>query len=493
MTGSAYARLETRFRRFGRLRDIRGLLAWDQRVMMPPGTSALRADHLAELEVMAQEILQAPDLPDLLANAEAEAGRAGGADPWRDANLREMRRAWQQANAVPADLLVARARAQAAGEMAWRGARAENRFADFVAPLQAVIAVTRDWGDALAAPLGCDRYDALLDQYEPGASRAAIAPLFADLAAFIPEVLPRILERQAAAPPPHPQAEVAVDRQAVAGRGLAAFLGFDFDRGRLDESLHPFTSGAGGDTRITTRYLAANPLSGLLAVAHETGHALYEDGLPAAWRVQPVGRARGMVLHESQSLLCERQVMRAPRTLDWLAGHLAATFGADPAWEAANLYRLATRVRPSLIRVEADEVTYPLHILLRTELEQALLSGDLPAGDLPAAWAERMQALLGIAVPSDRDGCLQDIHWSTGSFGYFPTYTLGALAGAQLHEAALRDLGADAGHRAVLGWMREKVHRAASSGTTDAILLAATGAPLGTAAFERHIRASYLS
>lgn len=493
MIAGAYGSLEARFRRVGRLKDVRQLLGWDQRVMMPAGASALRADHLAELEVMAQDILLAPDLPDLLAAAEAAFEQAGAPDPWQRANLREMRRAVQQAKAVPADLLIARARALAAGEMAWRTARAENCFAAFVAPLQRVIAVTRDLADALAVPLGCGRYDALLDQYEPGATRAAIDPLFADLAAFIPAILPDIQARQAAAPAPRPQAVVPTDRQAEAGRALAAYLGFDFHRGRLDESLHPFTSGAGGDTRITTRYWPSNPLSGLLAVAHETGHALYEAGLPADWRAQPVGRARGMVLHESQSLLCERQIMRAPRTLAWLADLLAGTFGPDPAWQAGNLRRLAMQVRPSLIRVEADEVTYPLHILLRTELEQALLSGDLPAADLPGAWADRMRELLDIAVPTDRDGCLQDIHWSTGSFGYFPTYTLGALAGAQLHEAALRELPPDADHAAVLGWMADKVHRMASSAATDPILLAATGAPLGTDAFKRHIRASYLS
>ena len=495
--GPAGRALAARFRRIARLRQVERVLGWDQRVMMPPGAAALRGDQLAELELMRQDILVAPDMGDLLDAAEAEAAAAGAPDPWWQANLREMRRMCRQAGAVPADLLVAKARAVAAGEMAWRAARAEDRFDAMAGPLRAVIDAVRDWADALAAAQGCSRYDALLDQYDPGAKAAAILPLFADLAETIGEVLPEILERQAAAPPAGPPPSVPTARQAEAARALAAYLGFDFRHGRLDESLHPFTSGSLGDVRITTRFDTEDPLSGLLAVAHETGHALYEAGLPAAWRDQPAGRARGMILHESQSLLCERQLMRLPGLLSWLAAELAGRFGAAPAWSAANLQRLATRVAPGLIRVEADEVTYPLHILLRTELEQALLSGDLPVDDLPGAWAERMHDLLGVTVPDDRRGCLQDIHWPSGAFGYFPTYTLGALAAVQLFEAAAGaqggDAGGDADHESILAWMGRNVHGAASSGDTDGILQAATGAPLGSAAFKRHIRATYLT
>lgn len=489
MTVAAYARLEERFRRLGRLREIARLLSWDQRVTMPPGSAGLRAEQLAELDLAVQEMLLAPDMPALLAEAAEDAGLT----PWQRANLAEMERLCRQARAVPPDLLAERARAQSAAEMAWRSARRDDRFADFVAPLERVLAVTRDYAAALAAPAGLHPYDALLDQFEPGASRAAIAPLFADLAEFIPAVLPEILERQARAAPPVPPPATPVAAQAAAGRALAALLGFDFERGRLDESLHPFTGGTPGDIRITARYDQADPLSGLLAVAHETGHALYEAGLPEAWRSQPVGRARGMVLHESQSLLCERQVFRAPAFLQHLAALLPVHLGAHRAWSAENLQALTMRVAPGLIRVDADEVTYPLHILLRTELEQALLSGDLPVADLPAAWNEGMARLLGLAVPDDRRGCLQDIHWSVGHFGYFPTYTLGALAAAQLHEAALAELGGAPGHAALLDWMRRKVHALASSDSTAGILRAATGAELGTAAFRRHIRARYLA
>jgi len=489
----AYTILEDRFRRIGRLREIGGLLAWDQRVMMPDGASDLRAEHLAELDLVAQDILRADDIPDLL----AEAGQSDGLDGWQRANLEAMRRLSRHARAVPPALLEARTKAAAVAEMAWRTARRDNRFGDFAGPLERMLAVTRDRAAALGAETGSAPYDALLDLFEPGASRATVAPLLADLAGFLTDRLPRILERQARQRAPLSPPAAATAAQASAGRELAALLGFDFTRGRLDETLHPFTGGASGDIRITTRYDPPDPLSGLLAVAHEAGHALYEAGLPEEWRSQPVGRARGMVLHESQSLLCERQVLRSPDFLARFSALLETSLGVHPAWSATNLAALTSRVEPGLIRVEADEVTYPLHILLRFELEQALLSGDLPVADLPAAWATGMRDLLGVTVPDDRRGCLQDIHWAVGHVGYFPTYTLGALAAVQLFEAARADLDAAGAtapdHAAVLAWMRDKVHRLASSAGTDEILLRATGAGLGTAAFRAHIDARYLS
>ena len=216
-----------------------------------------------------------------------------------------------------------------------------------------------------------------------------------------------------------------------------AQMGFDFERGRLDESAHPFCGGVPDDIRLTARYEAADVTSGLMAILHETGHALYNAGLPRVWRHQPVGEARGYAVHESQSLLVEMQVCRSPAFLHYLAPLLAETFGRDdPALSADNLYRRAIHVERGFIRVDADEVTYPLHVILRYRLEKALLEGDLEVADLPGAWNEGMRELLGLTPPDDRVGCLQDIHWSVGAIGYFPCYTLGALMAAQLFEAA---------------------------------------------------------
>lgn len=277
-------------------------------------------------------------------------------------------------------------------------------------------------------------------------------------------------------------------------------VGFDFERGRLDVSLHPFCGGATDDVRITTRYDEDDCMRALMGVLHETGHALYEQGRPSAWRHQPVGSARGMSLHESQSLLVEMQACRSREFCEFLAPVLRSEFhGEGPAWEAENLHRLATRVEPGFIRVDADEVTYPAHILLRYELETAMIVGDLAVADLPAAFNDGMKRLLGLDVPNDRLGCLQDIHWPGGAFGYFPTYTLGALAAAQLFAAAcerhpgIPDALARGDFSELRGWLRENVHAKASFLETDELLVEATGRPLGAEAFLRHLDRRYLA
>jgi len=277
-------------------------------------------------------------------------------------------------------------------------------------------------------------------------------------------------------------------------------IGFDFDHGRLDISLHPFCGGTPDDVRITTRYEESDFQRALQGVLHETGHAMYERGLPEAWRRQPVGRARGMSLHESQSLLVEMQVCRSREFQRFAAPILRAAFGASgPEWDAENLYRLGTRVERSFIRVDADEVTYPAHVILRYRLERALLAGDLALKDLPAAWNDGMKALLGIVPPDDRRGCLQDIHWYDGAFGYFPTYTLGAMTAAQLFDAAKRAdpailSGIERGDFApLMAWLRANVHGKASRFSTTEIIAQATGKPLDPAVFEAHLRARYVA
>jgi carboxypeptidase Taq len=276
-------------------------------------------------------------------------------------------------------------------------------------------------------------------------------------------------------------------------------LGFDFTHGRLDESLHPFCGGVPDDVRMTARYDESDVASGLMAVLHETGHALYNAGLPKAWRHQPVGAPRSTAVHESQSLLLEMQICRSRAFLGYLAPLLSETFGDQPAFAADNLYRRAIRVERSLIRVDADEVTYPLHIILRYRLEQALLAGDLTVADLPGAWHEGMRELLGVEPPSDREGVLQDIHWPTGAFGYFPCYTLGALMAAQLFEAlraAEPDLEAAIGRgdfRPLLAWLRRNVHEQGSLLDTRTLLARATGRPLAPQPFLDHLRSRYLA
>ena len=278
--------------------------------------------------------------------------------------------------------------------------------------------------------------------------------------------------------------------------------GFDFTRGRLDVSLHPFCGGATGDVRITTRYDEDDFASALMGVLHETGHALYDMGLPAAWRGQPVGDARGMALHESQSLLIEMQACRSEAFFRWAAPILREAFGGaadDPAWSVDALTANAHRVEKSFIRVDADETTYPLHVVLRYRLERAMIAGDLAPKDLPGAWNDGFKAAFGFPPPDDRRGCLQDIHWFDGAFGYFPTYTMGAMAAAQLYAAALSadpsipDALTEGNFAPLLGWLRTHVHSQASLSDTDSVLEGATGRALCVKPFLTHLRTRYLS
>ena len=493
-----YGELERRFGRMSAVNRAGSILNWDRSTMMPEGASEDRADQLATLGVIAHEMMVAPDMGDLLSRAEE--GR-GALDAWRAANLREMRHAWIHASALPSDLVEARTRAASACEMVWREARKKADFKALLPTFTEVVTLTRRVGEAKAGALGLPLYDALLDEYEPGGRSAHIDVLFAELRAFLPAMLPQVMERQKAMGAALPlDGPFPVDAQRVLGVEMARTLGFDLRNGRLDVSAHPFTGGTADDVRITTRYDEADFARALMGVLHETGHALYEAGLPRDWRRQPVGNARGMVLHESQSLLMEMQACRSDAFIAFAAPRMRAAFGkSGPAWEVGNIHRIYTRVEPGFIRVDADEVTYPLHIMLRYRLERAVLGGDLVLADLPAAWNEGMKELLGIVPPNDALGCMQDIHWPDGAWGYFPTYTLGALAAAQLFAAArkgvpglLESIG-QGDFAPLLGWLRTNVHGKGSLADTDTILLRATGGPLGTAAFKAHLETRYLS
>jgi carboxypeptidase Taq len=491
---SAYRTLETRFKRCSDLYGALSLLQWDHQVMMPPGGNAVRAEQMATLRQLAHELLTGPETAELLERAEAE--RTGLAS-WEAANLAGMRRRQRHATALPTDLVAALVRATTAAEMVWREARPRADFARLRPALEEVLRLVREEAAAKAQALGLEPYDALLDGYEPGVTTVEIDAWFAPLQAFLPDFLEQVLRRQIAPLPL--QGSFPKDKQKALGERLMAALGFDFTHGRLDESLHPFCGGVPDDVRMTARYDETDVTSGLMAVLHETGHALYNAGLPKAWRHQPVGAPRSTAVHESQSLLLEMQICRSRAFLGYLAPLLSETFGDQPAFAADNLYRRAIRVERSLIRVDADEITYPLHIILRYRLEQALLAGDLTVADLPGAWNESMRKLLGVVPPSDREGVLQDIHWPSGAFGYFPCYTLGALMAAQLFEAlraAEPDLEAAIGRgdfRPLLAWLRRNVHEQGSLLDTQTLLARATGRTLAPQPFLDHLRSRYLA
>jgi len=491
---TAYARLTSRFARIATIGEAASVLGWDASAMMPPGGGAARGDQLAVLAGLAHGLLTAPEVADDLALADART------DEWDVANLGLMRHAHVRATAVPEDLVEAQARANSACEKVWREARRNSDFAAVAPYLAEVVSLTRQAADAMAPALGLSPYDALMDGYQRGIGAADVAPVFARYEAFLRDALPRAEERQAQQPPPvELQGVFPADRQEGLCRHLSARAGLEFDHARLDRSTHPFCGGTPTDVRITTRYNEADPAQALMGVLHETGHALYERGLPTGYARQPVGNAAGMAAHESQSLIIEMQSCRSDPFLAWLGPELHGAFGgaAEP-YAPSNLSRLWRRIERGLIRVDADEMTYPAHVILRFRLEQALVAGDLQVADLPGAWRDGLMALLGVAPPDDARGCLQDIHWYDGAFGYFPSYTLGAMAAAQLMAAARREVeGLDAGlGRGDLGplvaWLRLRVHGQGSRLGFNDLLREATGKPLDPADFEAHLTARYL-
>ncbi len=498
MTDTAYRQLEGRYRRLGALGDAMSILHWDHATTMPRGSAPARAEQVAELQVFSHELKTAPEVGDWLDAAEGD----NALDDWQRANLREMRRDHIHATAVGADLVAAQARANSACEMAWRDARPKSDFAAVLPYLEEVLRLVREAGQAKAAALDVDLYDALLDQYEPGGRSAEIDPVFDDLAAFLPDFIQNVLDRQAENPALPLDGPFPVERQRELGVRLMQIIGFDFNRGRLDVSEHPFCGGTPDDIRITTRYDEEDFVTALMGVIHETGHALYERQLPEAWRHQPVGSARGMVLHESQSLLMEMQACRSRDFIEFATPLMREAFDKPPgapAWQPENLYRIYTRVERGFIRVDADEVTYPAHVILRYRLEKQLLSGDARLVDLPEMWNEGMRELLGVVPPDDRLGCLQDIHWYDGAWGYFPTYTLGAMAAAQIFDAAKRAVPGipeaigRGDFQPLLGWLRENIHGRGSSASSRDILVAATGRPLDAGIFKAHLTARYLA
>lgn len=489
--------LEKRFHRLSNLRDSQSILHWDNAVMMPDGGAEARAEQLAVLEGLCHDMLTADDMVDLFAAASDETAK----DAWQAANLREMRNQWQHATALDQRLAEELSRQSSACEMAWRTARHDNDFAAIKKPFAALLKLMQESATARGEALGLDPYDACLDGFDPGMRQSYFSDLFDKLAVDLPDLLNRIIDKQQAAPAIQmPEGPFAIDTQRQIGLQFMQALGFDFDHGRLDISHHPFSGGVPDDVRITTRYSEDSFVESLMGILHETGHALYELHLPKAQRHQPVGRARGMTMHESQSLIIEMQACRSDAFLSYATPIIRDAFnGSGDAWSEANLRRIYRKVERGFIRVDADEVSYPLHVILRYRLEKALLAGDLSIDDLPGAWNDGMQDLLGITPPTDTLGCLQDIHWYSGAIGYFPTYSLGAMTAAQLFAAvktAHPDLDqqiAGGDFTKLVSWLKTNIHEQASLLPTQNLIAQASGKELDSNVFLRHLEQRYLN
>jgi carboxypeptidase Taq len=464
--------------------------------MMPRGSADVRGEQLAALETEHHALLTTPKVARLIERAEAAGSQL---EDWQLANLREMRRQRDHAIATPPSLIARLAKVCARAEFHWVEARKNNDFKVFAPHLAEVVHLVRDKAALLSQARGLAPYDALVDEFTPGISTADIDTIFKALGRKLPGLINEAIELQASRPTNALTGKFSVVRQKQLASDVLKAIGFPFDRGRLDESEHPFTEGVPGDIRITTRFDPNDIFSGLLGAVHETGHAMYDLGLPQQWRDQPVGRDRGLALEESQSLLFEMNLCRSRAFVRYIAPLLQKYFQvAGPDWENENVYRNLIRVRRSLIRMDADELTYPVHIMLRYELEKKILDGGLAVNDLPEAWNSSLEQRLNIRPSNDVEGCLQDIHWAVGHFGYFPSYALGAVIAGQLNEAlrtampTLDEQLAAGQFDGVMEWLRDNVHGVGARLPVQELMKEATGKPLTAASYLRYLEMKYL-
>lgn len=492
-----YARLIDELKQQFRLAAALQLLEWDQDTLMPAGALPERAQQIGTLAVLLHERQTAPGFLDLVDGLSAEIDRASS-----DAavDIRETKRRLDRERALGTDLVRARSVLQAEARAAWVSARRDDDFAALAPYLERLFALQREVASAIAPHR--DAYDVLLEEHEPGATRAGIQTTMRELRDGLLPLMERLLARLDARPLDGSAlcGPVSVDAQRQFNRKVIESLGFDFRRGRLDESAHPFTTSIGTEVRLTTRYDEGDLRHGLFASIHEAGHGLYEQGLDASALGTPRGTACSFGLHESQSRFWENTIARSEAFWRYWHPLLRTSFPAFTECSFDAVLLAVNEARPSLIRVEADEITYDLHIILRFELECALLDGTLCVDDLPDAWVDLSKRYLGIAPQSYKEGVLQDVHWASGDVGYFPSYSLGNIYAAQLWRAAEREFGdldaqlSRGEYHALLSWLRRNVHRHGQSLSPHALIETATGEAPSVEALLGHLnqKMSYL-
>ena len=490
---ASYQKMWKRMREVSWLNSTASALEWDQDTYMPPKALAHRAEQLSYLRGRAHRLFTARAAGGLIADCEQQGFAPESVE---GTNVREWRRQFDRATKVPSAFVEKFERLKALAHESWREARAQSRFEVFQPHLARIVGMIRQKADYLgyeASP-----YDALLEEYEPGARAAGMARLFAELRPAIVALLGPALKHSAAVPDHWLSGTYPIAAQQAFNRRVAETIGFDFTAGRIDTTTHPFCATLGaGDCRLTTRYHENDFTVSLYGVLHEAGHGLYEQGLPPEHYGLPAGSAVSLGIHESQSRLWENHLGRS-RSF-WEHWHpLACEYFPDlKKLTAEQVYAGVNRVRLSFIRVEADQVSYDLHIMLRFDVELKLVTGELAVADVPAYWNEQFERMSGLKVTKDADGCLQDVHWSIGGIGYFPTYTLGNLNAAQLMQKArqehpsLTDELARGQYQTLLGWLRRKVHQEGSRYRPPALMQRVTGEPTGIQAHLEHLRGKY--
>lgn len=495
----AYEKLKERFRLLSGLTGASSILYMDSMTAMRPGSDSDRSEQMMALASAGHMLVSAPVVADWL--DQAESGRASFA-PGDNMNLSLMRRSWTISTALPEALVREKTRLETEGNNLHTVHRDSGNWAAMKPIYQKAFALSRERAQIIKEKLGfTSAYEALLDEFSPGLRLATVEREFAVLEKVLPLMLAEAQERQAGQGQALPLGDVPVAQQKKLSIALARSLGFNEDKGILySGNMHPLSGGTPDDSRMTTAYYKQDVLKGLYTTAHEAGHSLYEQATPAAWRYQPAGHTMGMDIHESQSMVIQFHACMIPEFIDYLAGQTQTFFKrpGDPALQVSNLAKHLFQVQPSFIRVNADELTYPAHIILRFNLEKALIEGALDIDDLPDAWNEGMQKSLGIIPPHPGKGHMQDVHWPTLSIGYFPAYTLGAMGAAQFFAAAVKaqpqipaEIGR--GHFGTLRhWLRQHVHEQGSLLTSDQLFVNATGEPLNTRFYLSHLSRRYL-
>lgn len=492
---SAYNQLVDHFQKISRFQHLSAICGWDQAAVMPSGGSQARSEAMAELSVHIHKMLTAEKLGEWFEQTESMQ-----LSKIESASVREMRRQWSLATVLPEALVEAKSLAGAKCEHAWRTQRIDNDWQGFANNWKAVVALSQEEAQIRAEATGKKPYDAMLDLYEPGVSTTQLNSLFESVKTWLPDLINQVVEKQSTESCVLPSGQFSSSKQKALGLDAMALLQFDFNHGRLDESVHPFCGGVPSDVRITTRYSDQEFVQSLMGIVHETGHAKYEQGLPKTLHGLPAGEARSMGIHESQSLFFEMQVGRSTAFIEHLSRLAKKHFTecSDDLLSTENFAKLYTRVKKDFIRVDADEVTYPAHVMLRFEIERDLINGDIGFNDVPDVWDDKMKAYLGLSTKGNyKNGCMQDIHWTDGSFGYFPSYTLGAMYAAQFMSSMKKVVDVDDAIRSgdlspIFAWLSKNIWSHGSLLTTDELVTQATGEALNSDHFKAHLMARYL-
>jgi carboxypeptidase Taq len=487
----SFLKLDDLCRRLDSLSHALSILGVDEAVMMPEGGGEKRAEAIASLSGLYHDIAAAPHIADWIAKAESEAL----AEDQRIA-VKEFKRSYINRTCLSSAFVQKQTEQRLRCEQLWRQLRPTGDWKAFLPAFSAVIDTMREEATTRAEALQLSPYDALAEQYDPGARVADITPVFDDLKSFLKGFIPLAVEKQKSKTLKPLSTHYAIEAQKALGLEVMQALGFDFTHGRLDISHHPFCGGVPTDVRMTTRYRTDEFLSALMGIMHETGHGLYEQGLPKQWGHWPSGGARGMAMHESQSLFVEKQIGRNPAFWTWALPLLKKHFAES--WSAEDILGHVHRVKPGFIRVDADEVTYPMHVILRFELEQDLVSGKLKAQDIPEAWDDKMMQYMNLSTRDNmKDGPMQDVHWPSGAFGYFPSYTMGALMAAQQWAAIasehphVNDDIARGDFSSTTQWRRKNIWEKASTASTPELMQQATGEALNAKYFIAHLKQRY--